>query len=779
LVLLCIFVVWNKVSTDNANVSTQTNEGVDVGEVNLSELGKVSDGLASSAKSKTLEVNGQLKVNNSLVFDPSDPPASPVKGQVYYDKTSNVPMYYDGTKFVSVASKQDVEAARPSVQVADIKPAATVVVDIPKDIAQTARTNMFTNDNSFMRDVSVSGFTSLQSTSIASLVLSQPLSVASGGTGASALASNGVIIGGGSGALTSVTAGSTGLCLMSTAGAPSFQACPSGGSTPNAVTSTSNTVGRLARFGAGNTVVDSLLSDNGSSVSIAGNLDLGAYNLQLGNNGFGMTLNTTTLSANRSISLPDESGVVCLQNSTACGFVTGTPANFIQNQNAGAQSSASYWIAGVGRVDGGLIGPSFDVATAGDTLTIAGTNASVVNIANGSGGITANIATGVGSQNVVIGSVQYSSGLQLQAGSLGISLTSGGAIYTRYNDQIVFGNTSGANHLSINGTTGEINTTYESSLKVNGNFRVTGATAQFDRGITITNLAGLPTYTTPMGTSLQTAINIPNYTMAAYASILSLGMDRLAPDSARAILVADAREYAHQPTIGVLSQNESDILGLSWEGQNGIGYIKTLGAGVGIASGSNVTARFYDTAIELNRLTQVDGGFQVTGGGSGFRVNSSSALLVQDANSFDLLRADTNTMKLTARELEVTYNLVIGGNITVGGHFRSLGTTPTNSPAAASCTSPTVSVSGNDIAGMLTVVAGTGCGATGEIAAVLFANQFYETLPTVTITAANAATADLNTFVDSGTMTLNGFDISTTTPLTSGVTYKWYYHVIQ
>ncbi|HKX72477.1 MAG TPA: hypothetical protein VJM32_00505 [Candidatus Saccharimonadales bacterium] len=63
-----------------------------------------------------------------------------------------------------------------------------------------------------------------------SLALSTALTVGNGGTGATALAANGVVIGQGSGALTAVTAGGSGLCFMSTGGAPAFQACPGGAS---------------------------------------------------------------------------------------------------------------------------------------------------------------------------------------------------------------------------------------------------------------------------------------------------------------------------------------------------------------------------------------------------------------------------------------------------------------------------------------------------------------------------------------------------------------------
>jgi hypothetical protein len=1093
LVLLCLFVVWHKVTNEDAQLSTQANEQVDTGDISLPDLNVANDSLASSAKDKTLEVNGQLKVNNSLVFDPSDPPSDPVKGQVYYDKTSNVPMYYDGERFVAVATAEDVaDAKQPSVQIVEPDNRG-VVVEIPDDVAQTEKANTFTNDNLFMKDVAVNGFTALQSTSIASLVLSQPLGVASGGTGAASFASGSVVVGNGTGALSSVSAGSTGLCLMSTSGTPSFQVCPSGGSTPNAVTSTVNTNGNLARFGAGNTIVDSLLSDNGSTVSVAGNLQLGANALQLGNSGFGMTLNTTTLSANRTIQLPDASGTVCLQSSSSCGFVTGTPANFIQNQNSAAQTSTNYWVAGVGRADGGLIGPSFDTATngvlsiggnassiainddttvngtmqvvtntasintpaikveqtgagdstvelkdgsgnsfyigmdrsagsvlrigsstnaqtttsigrlvagggvfqnvdnqiitkkvttgpsdsgtlssiaihlssigvasgvkvglyahdaannrpgtliaatststsgsvgwnliplsapvannttywiainiespgtgvsydycggcggeatstyprafsdpwptthgaptnvldsqnwsfhmnvasggvndtfagaklfsmtdtgaltlqngvnttsafqiqnaAGDaivnlntvsgvlsvqdqlvdsqltvggnlystnidtsapgTLTIGGVNAGTVNIAANNSGHTVNIANGTGTQMVTVGSLSNSSGLNLQAGSQNINITSNSVIYNRYQDEVVFGNTTGTNHFGIAGATGNIYTTYESSMTVGGGFVVQANTAVFNAGIRITNSGGsFQNYTTPGGALLQSAINIPNYTLADYGTILAMGITSASPDTARALLVADARTAAHQPTIGILSPNENQIYGLSWEGSNSTAYLKSSEYALRIRLSGNQDVAHFDTSnIYLNRYTNATAGLTVN-------TNSNDAFVVQNASAVELLKANTNTLTLTARSLDVAYNLTVYGDIVAGKHIIGGGAIPTTVTGGAACTSPTVSVTGTDTSGVVTVVAGSGCGSTGAIMAVVFANAFTD-IPKVTLTPATSATAALQTYVDYGTMTYGAFDISTNTPLTNGATYRWFYHAIQ
>jgi hypothetical protein len=58
------------------------------------------------------------------------------------------------------------------------------------------------------------------------LSLGNALTVSNGGTGVNSLADNGVVVSHGTGSFTAVTTGSPGLCLMSTAGAPTFAACP-------------------------------------------------------------------------------------------------------------------------------------------------------------------------------------------------------------------------------------------------------------------------------------------------------------------------------------------------------------------------------------------------------------------------------------------------------------------------------------------------------------------------------------------------------------------------
>ncbi|HVU59976.1 MAG TPA: hypothetical protein VHC98_04020 [Candidatus Saccharimonadales bacterium] len=96
--------------------------------------------------------------------------------------------------------------------------------------------------------------------------------------------------------------------------------------------------------------------------------------------------NSTTLSAatptgTDSISLPDASGTVCLQNATACGFAPASGGSgYVQLQGGtpGTAQTGHFNITGTG-IAGSLQAGSLDTATAG-ALSIGGTNATSISL---------------------------------------------------------------------------------------------------------------------------------------------------------------------------------------------------------------------------------------------------------------------------------------------------------------------------------------------------------------------------------------------------------------
>lgn len=154
--------------------------------------------------------------------------------------------------------------------------------------------------------------------------------------------------------------------------------------------------------------------------------------------------------------------------------------------------------------------------------------------------------------------------------------------------------------------------------------------------------------------------------------------------------------------------------------------------------------------------------------------NSTTAFQIQNASGTTLLTADATNMKVTVSALTIT------GNITINGHVITGGSTPTIAAGAAACTSPTVSIAGNDTSGAITVTTGTSCGTGGKLAAITFSAAFGAA-PHVTLTPANSSGTSFLAYVDSGTISTTAFDLDTATTATiaNNTTYKWYYSVQQ
>jgi hypothetical protein len=148
----------------------------------------------------------------------------------------------------------------------------------------------------------------------------------------------------------------------------------------------------------------------------------------------------------------------------------------------------------------------------------------------------------------------------------------------------------------------------------------------------------------------------------------------------------------------------------------------------------------------------------------------------------DLLQAKDSTGAVLAR-IDPTGNLtvasaIINGTLTVNGHIITGGSTPSITAGVAACTSPTVSVSGNDTAGKIIITTGSGCASTGRLATITFAGAF-SAVPRITLTPGTGATSDLSYFVNDATLSTSLFDINTNTQPTGATQYVWYYHVIQ
>ncbi|HVU59462.1 MAG TPA: hypothetical protein VHC98_01335 [Candidatus Saccharimonadales bacterium] len=155
------------------------------------------------------------------------------------------------------------------------------------------------------------------------------------------------------------------------------------------------------------------------------------------------------------------------------------------------------------------------------------------------------------------------------------------------------------------------------------------------------------------------------------------------------------------------------------------------------------------------------------------RTDSAVAFQVQNAAGTPLLVADTTTMVLTVKSLVVSGTLTVDGHIITGN---PTGTTTAVSGSAADCSSTaTVSVTGDDTAGAVSITTGNSPCAAGTLATVTFAAPF-STAPIVVLTPEGTAGAALQY---GATATTTTFTIASGTAPAPNTTYDYYYHVLQ
>jgi hypothetical protein len=397
-----------------------------------------------------------------------------------------------------------------------------------------------------------------------------------GGTASGAIAlstgTNGIITidAQGSGGITGNT-GSTGFALKSTTNSSTAFAIQAAN---NDYIFTVSTSGGIVTMGA---IQATYSSFDGTLNTPLGNLTLGSttnatkllgssgMTIQATSGSFTTTLSFTAPTANRSIVVPDEAGTLCMRNSTNCGFAaTSGSANYIQNTTTAQSANMYVQAASSGSVAGVL---RANAAGAGDILDLK----------NGAG---TNIAT-FGSTGAVFLQNSTDSGNAFQ-----IQNTSNTAL---------FNVSTSTNGLITMGT----------ALRLN---------------VTSTNA---DTFTTPLSSSVKTAINIPLYDPGAAGQILAFGLPSTANATARGISVFDARSAGViQPAIAVFSPNENDVFGLSWNGLNTVASLETGSAAIalrpggtnvklwagstGVAIGSNVSSASYplDVTGDVNTSTQ-------------------------------------------------------------------------------------------------------------------------------------------------------------------------------
>jgi len=209
------------------------------------------------------------------------------------------------------------------------------------------------------------------------LSLTNALTVSNGGTGVSSLANNGILVGQGTGPITTIASASAGLCLLSTAGLPVWGACP-GSAGVTTLNGLSGTLTLANASAAGSTIIidDATTSSKGiatfnatnftvssGAVNTVQNINTGATPTFAGLNTnnvaplagltIGSTSQTLTLQGNATTTLTATNG----GNVTSLGFAAPTANVTYQLQTAVAGTYSICTTAGNCATSGAVTSP--------------------------------------------------------------------------------------------------------------------------------------------------------------------------------------------------------------------------------------------------------------------------------------------------------------------------------------------------------------------------------------------------------------------------------------
>jgi hypothetical protein len=220
------------------------------------------------------------------------------------------------------------------------------------------------------------------------LSLSNALTVSNGGTGTNSLAGNGVLVGNGTSPVSSVAAGAAGLCLLSTAGVPTWAACPSssGVASLNGLTgaltiANASAAGSTITIDDASTTTKGIASFNSNNFSTAGGAVNTIQDIHSGATPSFAGVNTNTVTPSGALTVGVSAQTALLQGSTTTITSNGVGNNIVLN------SAATIELQDNTNVTGNLAA-SGDLAVNGGDITSSG----VLNITPG-GTLTVGVAS--------------------------------------------------------------------------------------------------------------------------------------------------------------------------------------------------------------------------------------------------------------------------------------------------------------------------------------------------------------------------------------------------
>ena len=244
------------------------------------------------------------------------------------------------------------------------------------------------------------------------LSLSNALTVSNGGTGQTSLAANGVLVGQGTGAVSSVTAGGSGLCLISTVGAPAWSACPSGGGVVSlnglagALTlSNASAAGSTITIDDASTTNKGIASFNGTNFTVTGGAVNTAQNINSTATPTFAGVNTNTITPSAALTMGVSAQTTLLQGSTTTIKSNGAGNDIVLDSANAIDLLENTFVSGSLTASGNLAANGGNITSTG-ALNVSAAGALTVGGASQTltlqgGAATSFSATGTGNTTVV------------------------------------------------------------------------------------------------------------------------------------------------------------------------------------------------------------------------------------------------------------------------------------------------------------------------------------------------------------------------------------------
>ncbi len=268
ILVICSSLIGWQLTHKKAVPGAQSDASVRYHNVNIPIANLDADSPALTVGSgQALSINGQLNVNNALVLAPTTRPDGAVTGQIYYDQVTNRLAYYNGSSFQTLLNGGDLVSTSLGGASGAIATGTGLAVSgqtlnntgVLTLQGQTGNVTLAAGSG-----IVVNG-TTLSNSGLLSLGgLNGDISIGTGlSTSGGALHNSGIISAVGAGSITVTNDGNGNITIDGPNG--------SGGGS-GTVASPGGTIGKIAKFTGVQTIADSLLSDDGTTVTVGGAL---------------------------------------------------------------------------------------------------------------------------------------------------------------------------------------------------------------------------------------------------------------------------------------------------------------------------------------------------------------------------------------------------------------------------------------------------------------------------------------------------------------------------